>query len=36
MGRAEKPLVALKAQPKVTGTISGATSLMAVRSSCFF
>lgn len=38
MGKAEKPWAALKAQPKVTGTISGATStsLMALRSSCFF
>lgn len=38
MGRAEKPLAALKAQPKVMGTSSGATStsLMAVRSSWFF
>lgn len=38
MGRAEKPLVALKAQPKVVGTVLGVTStfLMAVRSRCFF
>ena len=37
MGRAENPLVALKAQPKFTGTISSvtSTSLMAARSFFF-